>query len=259
MATIDRRDFFRWSATGAAVAVLPLSGCATDGIAVVEGGPGALAVAADGTRFELMPDRHRLRITAPDGATREVGGLGRAPGKLNYPIAVVVAGELAYVVDHGNHRVQAFDAAGAVRAVLGEGALLYPSGITAIGERLFVADTGHQEVVELSGAGVVRRFGGDALMAPRGLAAAGDRLVVSDVGLRQVVELRLDGTAVRAFGDDWVLPAGVASDGESVYVTDRSRPELAVFDRGGRRTETIELTAAASYVTIAGDGQLCVG
>jgi hypothetical protein len=155
--------------------------------------------------------------------------------------------------------VQAFDRDGRSRAILGAGELLYPGGITARGSRLFVADTGHGDVVELATAGgVIRRFGRGAVMAPRSLAPLGDHLVVADVGHRQVVELDDDGSIIRTFGGDWVLPYGVASDGDSVYVADRSRPELAVFDRGGQRIDTLPLGAAASYVILAGD-ELFVG
>ncbi|HUQ05933.1 MAG TPA: hypothetical protein VM261_25700 [Kofleriaceae bacterium] len=257
---MDRRDFLRLSASGIAVSMLPVTGCTSTGPMLVEGSPGPLAIASDGTRFELAPDRHHMLVTSPDGSVRRVGGLGRERGQLNYPLAIVLVGPLAYVVDLGNHRVQAFDRDGTCQAVLAEGELRYPSGITASGGRLFVADTGNGELVELSADGaVVRRFGGDAVMSPRSLAAAGDRLLVADVGLRQVVELRDDGSVVRAFDGDWILPYGVATDGEEVYVADRARPELAVFDRGGRRIDTVPLTSAASYVTLAGDGQLFVG
>lgn len=257
---MDRRDFLRLGAGGIALSMLPLTGCTSAGPAVVEGGAGALAIADDGTRYELVPDRHQLLITPPGGSPRRVGQLGREPGQLNHPVAIALVGPLAYVVDLGNHRVQAFDRDGTCQGVLGEGELQYPSGITARGSRLFVADTGHGQLVELAAEeGVVRRFGQDVLMAPRSLASLGDHLLVADVGRRQVVELRDDGSVVRAFAGDWVLPYGVASDGDAVYVVDRSRPELAVFDRRGNRVDTLPLSAAASYVTFAGDGQLVVG
>lgn len=259
---MDRRDFLRLGASGIALSVLPLTGCVAAGPAgpaVVERGAGAIAIASDGTRYELVPDRHYLTITAPGDLARRVGRLGAEAGQLNYPVAVVVVGELAYVVELGNHRVQAFDRDGRSQAILGAGELMYPGGITARGSRLFVADTAHGELVELAAdGGAIRRFGHDAVMAPRSLAPLGDHLVVADVGRRQVVELRDDGSIVRTFDGDWVLPHGVASDGDSVYVADRSRPELAVFDRGGQRIDTLALRSAASYVTVTGD-ELFVG
>ncbi len=257
---MDRREFLRLGAGGIAISVLPLTGCTTAGPALIEGDPGALAIAADGTRYQLVPDRHHMLVTSPGGSVRRVGALGAERGQLNHPVALAVVGGLAYVVDLGNHRVQAFDRDGRCHAVLGDGVLLYPSGITTHGRRLFVADTAHGEVVELTPAGeVVRRLGHDALMAPRSLAMIGDHLLVADVGRRQVVELRDDGSLVRAFAGDWILPCGVATDGELVYVADRARPELAVFDRGGQRLDTVPLTTAPRHVTLGGDGVLYVG
>lgn len=247
---MDRRDFLRLGASGVAIAVLPVTGCVTPGPPLVEH-DGALAVAGDGTRYALVPDHHLLTIAAA-GGVRRVGRLGRGAGELNYPIAVTVVDELAYVVELGNHRVQVFDRDGRSRALLGAGELSYPSGITARGSQLFVADTAHGDLVELTTGGrVVRRLGQDALMAPRSLAILDDHLLVADVGRRQVLELRDDGSVVRTFGGDWVLPYGVATDGDAVYVADRARPELAVFDRGGRRIDTLPLRGAASYVTFA--------
>jgi DNA-binding beta-propeller fold protein YncE len=251
---MDRRDFLRLGVSGIAFSVLPLTGCVTAGPSLIEHGAGALAIAGDGTRYELVPDRHQLTITSPGGRARRVGRLGGDAGQLNYPVAVIVVGGLAYVVELGNHRVQAFDREGRSQAILGAGELFYPSAITARGRRLFVADTAHGQVVELAtGGGMIRRFGHDTLMAPLGLAPVGDHLLVADVGQRQVVELRDDGSIVRTFDGDWVMPCGVATDGDSVYVADRSRPELAVFDRGGQRIDTLPLGAAASYVTFTGD------
>jgi hypothetical protein len=256
---MDRRDFLRIGAGCIAISGLPITGCVTTAPLPGEGGSGAVALAADGTRYELVPHHHCLTITPGDGAARRAGRLGSAAGELNYPTAVVAVGALAYVVEVGNHRVQAFDAQGRSRAILGAGELFYPSGIAARGERLFVADTAHGHIVELTTGGrVVRRFGHDALMRPKGITPAGDHLLVADAGLRQVVELRDDGSIVRTFDGDWVLPRGVACDGASVYVADVSRPELTVFDRGGRRIAALPLDAAPSRVTFAG-GELVSG
>ena len=259
MIAMKRRDFLRLGASGMVIAALPLTGCVSAGPSLVERGPGALAIADDGTRYEVVPERHHLVITRPGGSARRVGQLGRAAGQLNYPVAVAMVGGLAHVVEVGNHRVQAFDRDGRSQAILAAGELLYPSGITARGSRLFVDDTGHGEVVELApDGGVVRRFGQGAVMAPRGLAPLEDHLLVADVGRRQVVELRDNGSIVRTFDGDWVLPYAVATDGDLVFVADRARPELAVFDRGGRRIDTLVLGDAASYVILAGD-ELFVG
>lgn len=255
---MERRDFLRLGASGLAIAMLPMTGCVAPGTVVVERGPGALAIADDGTRYELLSASHCLLITEPGGTPRRVGQLGTAAGELNYPIAAAVLGELVYVVELGNHRVQAFDRAGQSRGVFASGELAYPSGITARGDRLVVADTAHASLVELAASGeVIRRFGQPALRAPRGVAPLGGHLVVADAGRRDVLELGDDGAVIRTFDGDWVLPWGVAADRDTVYTTDRARLELAVFDRGGQRIDTVRLTGAAGHLTLAG-GELWV-
>lgn len=256
---MNRRSFLRFSAAGAAAAMLPLSvGCSTTPpLPAVDIADGPLAFAADGTRFEADPDRHQLVITT-GGRERRIGGLGREVGKLNYPIAVAIADELVYVVDHGNHRVQIFDAAGASVGMLGEGALFHPAGLVATDTEIAVADTRNARIVVFAPDGeILRIIGSDVLSAPRGLARLGDHLLVADPGLRQVLELAADGSIVRRH-TDWVLPYAVATDGDRLYVADVSAQRITVLERGGARLDTLDLDIAPRSVMLAADGLLYV-
>ena len=58
-----------------------------------------------------------------------MGGVGSSLRQFNYPADVAVLGDLAYVVETGNHRVQIFDAAGRSVGAMGEDILNYPGGI----------------------------------------------------------------------------------------------------------------------------------
>lgn len=255
--TMQRRQFLRFAAGGIALAVLPLPACTTSGPPVIEGNAGPIAISDDGTRFEVVPDRHQIIITSPDGRTRTVGRLGRERGELNYPVAIAMSGGLAYVVDLGNHRVQAFDEDGTCQVIITSDELVYPSGIAAYGDQLFVATQGR--IVEVTPYGdIVRRLATDPSMRPSKLAMIDDHLLVTDVGSRQIVELRRNGSLVRRYPGEWVVPSGVATNGSTIYVADSSRDELVMFDRDARPIGTLPLGAAPRHIAFAADGSLYV-
>jgi len=258
---MDRRAFLRVSAGGAAIAMLPsLPGCSTTGsLPPVEHAQGPTAVTATGTRFEARPDAHALMI-AGDRGEQMTGGVGRQLGRFNYPVGLVVIGELAYVVEKGNHRVQIVGADGVSGGEIGAGELLYPGGIavTTAGE-LLVADSRNARIVGYTTDGAkTRELGAGVLSAPAGLAVIGDSIVVADPGLRQVVELDRRGVVRRALGTTWVLPWSVATDGEHLFVVDGAAAEVAVLSRDGKRIDTIETELAPRFVCYGADGMLYV-
>lgn len=248
--------FARRTVLQAAAAALALPACQASLSSPPVVGAGPVAVGRDGLRAELDVLRHRLTLVGPSG-NRTVGGVGFAVGKLNGPAAVVALGERFYVVERGNHRVQAFDARGESVAVFD--GFNYPGGLAVRGEQLLVADTRNARLVELDPRTDARRvLEGAALSAPSGLAVDGQRVLVADPGLHAVLELDRDGRFVRTLGDGWVLPTGVTVDAEHTFVADPAIAELAVLDRAGRRREALPLQRGAAFVSLAHDGRLVV-
>ncbi|HEX2164216.1 MAG TPA: hypothetical protein VHM02_09725, partial [Thermoanaerobaculia bacterium] len=92
---------------------------------------------------------HRLVLF--DAATgellRELGSLGEGPGQFREPVAVAVAGDLAFVAERGNARVQVLRLPGlATVGFLGDGELARPAAVAVepAGERwaVWVAEEG---------------------------------------------------------------------------------------------------------------------
>ena len=52
---------------------------------------------------------HRIVVQQPNGSTKIYGRKGARPGEFHYPRGILVLGELAYIVDSWNHRVQVFE------------------------------------------------------------------------------------------------------------------------------------------------------
>lgn len=240
---IDRRVFV---AGGVSALSMALAGCGGGGDVaddpglpmVAEVGPSAAG--SRGVQFIVQPLLHALLVTGTDGVQRKVGGLGRGPGKLNFPVDVASMGELAYVVETGNHRVQAFDARGLAWGSLGEGMLFYPGGIEARRSEILVSDSRNGRIVGFDRDGKVTRIlGAGVLSAPRGLAVEGEDLLVADPGLRKVVRIDSEGRVREEIGDGWVLPWSVATDGKQVFVTDASESAVSVVEMSSGRKRSV--------------------
>ena len=255
---MDRRTFLKYGAGGVAVTMLPLGACSTSASTEVEAVAGPTAIAADGTRYVALPNAHSLSITTSLGE-RRVGGVGRDAGQLNFPVAIAMIGELAYVVENGNHRVQVFDAQGASVRMFGADTLFHPNAIAADANEIVIADSRNGRLVTFSHDGeMIRSIGAGVLSAPQGIALVEGGFLVADPGLRKVLELDLSGRIRRELSKGWILPKSLASDGESVFVGDISTSELAVLTRAGKRTGTIAVEGIPSFLSRGVDGTLYV-
>lgn len=259
MSKIDRRTFVM---VGAASAVtLPLWGCGgwSGALPPVATQTGPTAVTPQGAQFAALPQSHALDVTSSQGTKVRVGGLGQGSGRFNYPVDVAVLNETAYVVENGNHRVQAFDARGRSLGTLGDGLLNYPGGIATAANEILVSDSRNARIVGFDPQGnVTRVIGADVLSAPRGLTPLADgSLLVADPGLRQVVILSADGRLQGSLGT-WVLPYDVATDGQQVYVIDASANEVVALSMSGNRVGAIPLEFSPQYLSMR-SGTLYVG
>lgn len=251
MNPIDRRTFML---AGAAL-VLPLSGCG-GGVELppVASQSAPVAVSSSGSQFLAQAMSHSLIITDSKGARTTIGGVGSGLGQLNFPADVAVLGDLAYVVETGNHRVQIFDSLGRSVGVMGAEVLNYPGGIITSGEEILVSDSRNARIVGFDISGRVTRIIGEgALSAPRGLAVVTGGLLIADPGLRKVVQLDISGRKTGEFGTDWVLPVDVATDGALIFVADVSANEVTVLDDTGRRVDRIALDTPPQYLSFNGN------
>lgn len=247
MNQINRRTFMF---AGAALA-LPLSGCGGGvDLPPVTSQSAPLAMSKTGSQFVAQALSHSLVITDSKGNRTTVGGVGQGLGQFNYPADVAVLGELAYVVETGNHRVQIFDGAGRSIGVMGADVLNYPGGIITTADEILVSDSRNARIVGFDTSGrVTRMIGEGTLSAPRGLAVVPGGLLIADPGLRKVLRLDMDGRKTGEFGTDWVLPWDVATDGTLIFVADVSANEVAVLDDTGHRVDRIALDSPPQYLS----------
>lgn len=214
--------------------------------------------------------------------TNNSPGPGPGLGQLSAPSGIAVSpdGEVIYVVNAGNQRIERYSRDGVFLGVWdsatdsnlmlsmsnGEGA----SGIT-IGDDglIYVADTWNHIVIVLDQNGnIVRQLGQRAVLTdigdgsdpatspglffgPRGVAVTENEIYVTDTGNERVQVFSKDGTFLRAFGGfgtasgELQEPTGIAigPDG-NVYVADSGNGRISIFTPQG---EIVQELAVASW------------
>jgi NHL repeat len=234
--------------------------------------PHGAAISPRGDLFVADTFNHRVQafdLSAtlegwPGRLLRSWGGFGSGPGDFDAPqagMAVPPAGaqqKRVFVVDTGNHRVQAFDLDGAPTGLViggrgdAPGRLDTPTGVAfdPTGRHLYVSESGNRRVSAFSAdtGAFLFAFGANVLRAPAGIAAdsRGD-LLVTDAGTRLVHRFRpepaADPRGARAIGSwgrsgggdgEWTSPRAIAIDArDRVYVADRDGTRCQVFTADG--------------------------
>lgn len=138
--------------------------------------PSDVAVSPDGTRIYVVDvggvdnDKHQVQVfdAAGGGLVGTIGKRGSGDGEFNLPVQATVATDgTLYVVDKGNFRVQAFDAAGNFVRAFGTvgrmpGQFFSPKGIATDGDgNVYVVDTAFGNFQIFTGRGDLLLFVGD--------------------------------------------------------------------------------------------------
>lgn len=178
-------------------------------------------------------------------------GLGQYTG-----IAGVAAGSgnLMYVADAGNNRIQALNASGVATAQwtgagTGEGEYDAPRGVTQGPDGLvYVADSANHRIQVLTAAGAfVRQWGG--LSTPTDLAFdSSGTLWVVEQGASRVSGFTSEGSPAGTIGSgSLTTPQGVAVDAAGdIWVADTGGARLVKFSSAGTLLQTIKPAAGAS-------------
>ena len=196
------------------------------GIAI---GNGRFAVADAGNNRVLIWNTLPGAGDAPDVVIGQADFAGNDPGvgaaRLNFPVAVALAGNRLFVVDQGNHRVLIWNSVptvsgAAADVVLGqpdfdtvtagdeEEGLDNPAGLWSDGFRLLVADSGNNRVMYWA-------------QVPRTSGASASYVIGQTDFAR---------TASGTSSQGMFTPFGVASDGTRIYVADSSNNRVLRFD-----------------------------
>jgi DNA-binding beta-propeller fold protein YncE len=224
---------------------------------------GSLAVAGDGTLLVADGGSNRVvRYDANGALLNTWGGSGTDVGRFHFGAGggnsaaagggLAAAGDVVYVSDTGNDRVQRFTVDGGHGAqIVPPGTLANPRGIAVRGSRLAVADDQHHRIVIFDTGGHALRTVGAGpgtmpgqLNFPYGVAfdRPGRLFVADDLNHRVV---RYSSAPKYPYKGRWgsygtapgqlAYPRGLAVDGAgNVYVANTGDDRIDVFDRGGK-------------------------
>ncbi|HVN85607.1 MAG TPA: glycosyltransferase family 39 protein [Candidatus Binatia bacterium] len=187
-------------------------------------------------------------------AAPPVGSLWRAgrgfePGQFSSPTGIARGkrGEF-YVADTANHRVQKFDAKGALVAIWGEagngpGQFKEPAAVGVDPDgNVHVVDTWNHRIQKFSPDGklLTTYFPPKGFFGPRGIAFGKQRVYVTDGGNNLVDVFDLDGHFLSQFGGagnsdgQMLLPVGIVVDAHDlVWVVDSGHNRLQAFKPDG--------------------------
>jgi DNA-binding beta-propeller fold protein YncE len=215
-------------------------------------------------------------------------GRGSALGQFDSPTGIghTADGDVIFVVDSGNLRVERFSADGEFIGVwdgetdpnlaFAEAFDMGPTGLAVSSDDLvYIADTWNHRIVVVDRSGTfVREIGqrggqtdiGDnpdptietgRFFGPRGVAIDGGEIFVTDTGNERVQVFASDGTFLRAFGGygtepgKLLEPVGIAvgPDGR-VYVADSGNGRLSVFERDGTPVTQVPIPSWEAQPTL---------
>ncbi|MEN3279453.1 MAG: tripartite motif-containing protein 71 [Solirubrobacteraceae bacterium] len=224
---------------------------------------GSLAVAGDGSLLVADGASNRVvRFDANGALMNSWGGPGTDVGSFHFGAGggnsaaagggLAASGNVVYVSDTGNDRVQRFTIDGSHGAqIVAPGTLANPRGIAVRGSRMAVADDQHHRIVVFDTGGHILRTVGTGpgtmpgqLNFPYGVGfdPQGRLFVADDLNHRVV---RYSSGPSYPYKARWgsygtapgqlAYPRGLAVDrGGNVYVANTGDDRIDVFDRGGR-------------------------
>jgi DNA-binding beta-propeller fold protein YncE len=218
-------------------------------------GDGSLLVADGGSNRVVRFDANGALLNSWGGSGSDVGSFHFGAGGGNAAAAgggLAASGNVVYVADTGNDRIQRFTIDGGHGAeIVAPGTLANPRGVAVRGSRMAVADDQHHRIVVFDTGGHVLRTVGTGpgtmpgqLNFPYGVGfdPQGRLFVADDLNHRVV---RYSTGPTYPYKARWgsygtapgqlAYPRGLALDaGGNVYVANTGDDRIDVFDRGGR-------------------------
>ena len=178
---------------------------------------------------------NKLKIGGPECLIPRKRSNNTGYGQFNLPFGLAILGEVLYVADSGNNRVQKFTLTGEYLGQFGNGGLRKhrlkdPHGICTDGGRVLVADYGNDRVQIFTADGAfVSSISCGADSGPYNVAVDNsDNIHVTLYSSDCVTVYSSDGIQVTTYGEDDIeSPTGIAIDAEGYrYVSSRSNGHI---------------------------------
>ena len=185
---------------------------------------------------------------------RTIGSRGSGDGQFSWPCGLFIKGDVMYVAEYWNHRIQKLTTGGQFlqkfgQCGSGQGQFRYPASVIVIvdqRDRLIVADSENHRVVILDQAGTWlltingKVPGSHGFLSPYGVAMDPQgNIHVAALRSNTIKVFTPEGTYVRSYGDV-KKPSGIVIDEEGYsLVTEYHGHCLSIFDSQGHKVHTV--------------------
>eukprot|EP00731_Ephydatia_muelleri_P000327 Em0001g327a len=225
--------------------------CKPEQVINCSGEPLGIAIHDSGDIYVTCGD-NSIRVFDHTGQQkRTMGSFGWGDDQFNQPYGMFIKGDMIYVADYNNHRIQKLTTSGQFlqrygRWGSGQGQLKYPTFVIVDQiDRLIVSDDNHRVVIlDQAGTWLLTINGnvtdGYGFLNPYALALdpQGNIHVAAD-NCNAIYVFTLDGTYVRSYGN-LKDPSGIVNDEEGYSLVNDFRGGcLSIFDPQGNKIHTV--------------------
>lgn len=234
--------------------------------------------------YIAVSGRHCISVFNESGKNIQTigtaGAAGSGDGQFNHPSGIAINGDVIYVVDLNNHRIQKFDSSGKFISKFashgsGDGQLSSPRGICLDqGGNVYVADQSNNRVCVFTGDGTFTHnilgntSNGSKLSGPWGLAIdLSGNLHIVNSALNCVKIFTTEGKYLSTYGEGQLnQPAGIAIDEEgSCFIGEHYNRDssynysrLRIFNSQYQHVKDITNFRNTTGVTLDKDGNVYI-
>ena len=227
--------------------------CNSQQVISCRGGPKGIAIHDSGDTYVACWKDDCIRVFDQGGhEKRTIGSRGSGDGQFRGPYGISIKGDVMYVADFGNHRIQKLTTGGQFLQTFGQygsgqGQFILPISVSVDQrDRMIVADSDNHRVVILdqNGSWLLTMNGNvsdaQGFKDPWGLALDPQgNIHVAAWGSNTIKVFTPEGTYVRSYGDV-KGPTGIAIDEEGYsHVCEGRGNCLSIFDPEGSKIHTV--------------------
>ena len=228
--------------------------CNPEQVIKCSGRPHGIAIHDSGDIYVTCWDDHCIRVFDQAGQQRRtIGRCGSGDGQFTSPWGLFIKGDVMYVADYFNDRIQKLTTGGQFlqkfgQCGSGQGQFQYPvSVIVDQRDRLIVSDEGNDRVVILDQAGTWLLTingnvpGSHGFLSPYGVALDPQgNIHVAAMDPNTIKVFTTEGTYVRSYGDVKNGSSGIVIDEEGYSLVTEYRGHcLSILDSQGHKVHTV--------------------
>ena len=225
--------------------------CDVQQVINVKGKPYCVAIHDNGGIYVSSNDHHIYVFDQGGHLKNTIGSYGSGDGQFNGLFSISIIGEVMYISDCYNHRIQKLTTGGKFlhkfgKEGSGQGHFRCPRGVVVDSKnKVIVSDSGNNRVQVFSQGGdwilTIDGTGNNPFNTPWGLSLDPQgNIHVAAFGSNTIKVFTPEGTYVRSYGDV-KRPSGVAVDEEGYsYVSALDGGCFSIFDPKGQMIHTVE-------------------